>query len=634
MEHNYDRSPLTLRVDDLASSTSFYLAALQPLGYTFISQVQHQTSQSTSQAVGIGPENTERIDVFLSQSGHPSPTSTDPKFAHVVFPTTSRVAVRDFYTAALNAGGRPVSRPDWQGNSQETFAAIVADSDGNQIEVFYCDAVNETADINVDPNNGAIIPASRAEASINGWRENLPDASATTEAPRPRAPFTASKRTVLRTNGSPQPTPSMAPSRSGTYHSRREAPPLGTSTSAKAKSGSESTPAIDVPGGKAVVGTLLGAAAGAALAYTMTRSKQDSSRREGDFHAHMAERDRIKSEAKAHAMLYSTSPDSPWRSKARSGRQEFADRDSGYYSSSSRRDISPRGRAVRRSETFPQPSVSSVRSASSHGQKTTCMIEYPPKPVSEASYSERVRRSNRSETSQSTIRPSRNNEVAIITTKQRRGSPTQSSIRPPSPPPPPDARPRYSLSRSQSLRSNDRHSNPRPGGSKTAANPPPPSSYHPPTMVRRSSSVGSSGRRSRHDDDRAAASRRDSPPPSYRRSQVSERRDFATSSPDKPLSRAPSSRHSNAGSLALTSRALSAHTAKTGSRNVTESSHGALDDLETLAPDDSISCAPEDPPPRRSHAPASLSTSHRVSGSRRGVGHSSRTAGRSGLVAG
>lgn len=112
-----------ISVRDAKKAKAFYAAALRPLGY--------KVKYDFSDAAGF------------MEGGHTSFwIGKTAKFApmHVAFRAKSKKAVRDFYAAALKAGGKdngaPGPRPDY---SPDYWAAFVLDLDGNNIEAVYYD---------------------------------------------------------------------------------------------------------------------------------------------------------------------------------------------------------------------------------------------------------------------------------------------------------------------------------------------------------------------------------------------------------------------------------------------------------------------------------------------------------------
>ncbi|HLL22717.1 MAG TPA: VOC family protein [Kofleriaceae bacterium] len=108
-----------ISVSDLAKSIEFYKQALAPLGYELVMTFHGQVA-------GFGVAG--KPDFWISV-GQPKDQN------HVAFATKSRGLVREFYSAAIAAGGtdnggpglREMYHPDYYG-------AFVRDPDGHNIE--------------------------------------------------------------------------------------------------------------------------------------------------------------------------------------------------------------------------------------------------------------------------------------------------------------------------------------------------------------------------------------------------------------------------------------------------------------------------------------------------------------------
>lgn len=503
---------LTVPVNDLSSSTQFYLAALKPLGYCFISHVQHDTGHANTSAVGLGPEGTTRVDLFLSQSRGGRRRSPNNRVPHVVFPASARHVVRDFYAAALGAGGRPVDRPGDREDGR--FAATVADLDGNKIDVNF-EKAPASSDIGGDAPAAMLPSTQHAGGSIQQWRESI---SHTVPASATRDGSNLYERSTSRGRRPPSVAMSaQAPARSNSRRSDTAARP-------------SASPPADAAGGNKVVGTIIGAAAGAALAYTMVRSKQDSSSKERDFASRMAAKERLREEARQYAAKIDRARDVRRRS--------HADRDSGYYSENqpppAYREKSPTT-LVHRSTTYPQGRERGRSEAKR-------VLEYAPRTSSPTAYSQgTVRPPQRS---QSNRGRDREREGSYVT--RRLSSPSKYGP-PPSLPPLPASMSRKDTKSSQE-RARSRHTIP-------SVKERPPSSYHQPPH------------------------RSDVAPRTSRAASAHSSTHTAVYAPLPPASAAPSA--------ALTAKSLSKH-----DRARPDVDRGALDELKTVVPDDSISCVP------------------------------------------
>src|SRR3954468_24511382 len=103
--------------------------------------------------------------------------------AHIAFTAPSRAAVRAFYAAALNAGGRPNGAPACRTEDSEHFNAAVLDYDGNSIEVVFQNEPNLRGD-------GTVIEHSRVlkwqKSVAESYRGDRSVASARTSQTAPR----------------------------------------------------------------------------------------------------------------------------------------------------------------------------------------------------------------------------------------------------------------------------------------------------------------------------------------------------------------------------------------------------------------------------------------------------------------
>ncbi|CZR53022.1 uncharacterized protein PAC_02900 [Phialocephala subalpina] len=118
---------ISLPVSSLPGATTFYLAALKPLGYDIFMKLENTVGLTIKYD---GP------DFWLHQC--PSSQDKETQKTHIAFKGNSQNAVRDFYQAALKAGatdnGPPGERPQY---TKGYYAAYVLDLDGNNIECVY-----------------------------------------------------------------------------------------------------------------------------------------------------------------------------------------------------------------------------------------------------------------------------------------------------------------------------------------------------------------------------------------------------------------------------------------------------------------------------------------------------------------
>jgi catechol 2,3-dioxygenase-like lactoylglutathione lyase family enzyme len=117
---------VSIGVRDIAKTKRFYDAALQPLGYTCLSEGDG--------SLGYGRDV---VAFWISRTDRPVPAD-DASGLHFCLTAPARKSVDAFHAAALAAGGRdngkPGPRPDY---GDKYYAAFVVDPDGYRLEA-YC----------------------------------------------------------------------------------------------------------------------------------------------------------------------------------------------------------------------------------------------------------------------------------------------------------------------------------------------------------------------------------------------------------------------------------------------------------------------------------------------------------------
>ncbi|KAE8148529.1 glyoxalase family protein [Aspergillus avenaceus] len=230
-------SHLTLTVSDLPASTSFFLSCLKPLGYQFIGRHDNY--------LGFGQNPGEPADFWITEQKPGVPAGA----THVAFPAPSKDAVQTFFINALKAGGRIHGEPKTRDSETGYYSAAIIDGDGNSIEAVYRPSMS----------------SARSES----------------------APSMVTKATSKASSVKPG---SVAPSRSearsyvskATTAVERPAPSERGAPSAVSRGIQPSSPTYvvhhtaqktdDGKAAKTIVGSLLGAAAGAAIAYAMSKN--------------------------------------------------------------------------------------------------------------------------------------------------------------------------------------------------------------------------------------------------------------------------------------------------------------------------------------------------------------------------
>jgi catechol 2,3-dioxygenase-like lactoylglutathione lyase family enzyme len=112
----------TLAVSNYEKSKTFYLKALEPLGY-------HNNMEYGESA---GFNDGKNTDFWISK--HKTVVTT-----HLAFAAQDRAQVEAFYKAALAAGGKGNGEPGYRDYWPGYYAAFVHDPDGNNIEAVWYD---------------------------------------------------------------------------------------------------------------------------------------------------------------------------------------------------------------------------------------------------------------------------------------------------------------------------------------------------------------------------------------------------------------------------------------------------------------------------------------------------------------
>lgn len=108
-----------IAVSDLKRAKAFYEAALAPLSYILIMEIEGHA--------GFGRDG--RPDFWIHQGG-----ATAPR-VHVAFRADNRARVRDFHAAALRAGAKDNGSPGIrEAYHPSYYGAFVLDPDGHNVE--------------------------------------------------------------------------------------------------------------------------------------------------------------------------------------------------------------------------------------------------------------------------------------------------------------------------------------------------------------------------------------------------------------------------------------------------------------------------------------------------------------------
>jgi len=110
-----------IAVSQFEKSVRFYQAALAPLG------VRLEAHDPKGGSAGFGPPGAPGF--WIGKGSAPGPI-------HLAFQARTRAAVRQFYEAAMAAGGKDNGKPGLRENYSPTYyAAFVLDPDGHNVEV-------------------------------------------------------------------------------------------------------------------------------------------------------------------------------------------------------------------------------------------------------------------------------------------------------------------------------------------------------------------------------------------------------------------------------------------------------------------------------------------------------------------
>jgi catechol 2,3-dioxygenase-like lactoylglutathione lyase family enzyme len=114
-------------VSDLNRSSTFYSAALRPLGYNLTKDDKASAAFGVSE--GYGKSSDPGGDFWLSEGTPMRP------LAHFAFSAVSRIAVDEFFSVALAAGGKGNGGPALRTQYHPCYyAAFILDPDGYNIE--------------------------------------------------------------------------------------------------------------------------------------------------------------------------------------------------------------------------------------------------------------------------------------------------------------------------------------------------------------------------------------------------------------------------------------------------------------------------------------------------------------------
>ncbi|KAL1851923.1 hypothetical protein Plec18170_006226 [Paecilomyces lecythidis] len=239
-------SHLTLTVSQLPQSTSFFLSCLQPLGYHFIGRHEDY--------IGFGSQPGEPADFWITEEKPGVPAGA----AHVAFPAPSKDSVGSFFIQALKAGGKIHGEPKVRDADSGYFSAAVIDFDGNSIEAVYRPGSSSSRSAAGGRaltviKGGSVVNGGSVVSRVKSTRTESVYSSARSDFNKLGAP-----ESVVDIDRAPPSTVSYSMYQQQAYQPQQQ----------KADDGSKTA--------KTIIGTLIGATAGAAIAYAMTREASSS----------------------------------------------------------------------------------------------------------------------------------------------------------------------------------------------------------------------------------------------------------------------------------------------------------------------------------------------------------------------
>ncbi|KAL9100047.1 MAG: hypothetical protein Q9163_004523, partial [Psora crenata] len=217
-------SRIGLTVSHLPTSCSFFLAALSPLGYRCLG---HQGKD-----IAFG---TDSIEFFLHQQKESELVNP----LDIAFSASNRALVDEFFSAALTAGGRCQVEPALRQDEHPYYSATVLDFDDNRIKVMY--RVSDTRAQTSDLGGSDMQRISKWQSDVACNTDEQASHHQMSEAPR-----------VIVNNVTTTPAVEV-------YRVRQEMKGDGEIST------------------RAIISTILGASAGAAIAYAMAKSESEKS---------------------------------------------------------------------------------------------------------------------------------------------------------------------------------------------------------------------------------------------------------------------------------------------------------------------------------------------------------------------
>lgn len=245
---NVSMTPV-IEVSHLPSSASFYAAVCQPLGIHFIPQ----PSYSSSLDFGLPASPAGPCDILFTLT-----TNSQPQISLLKFRASSQAAVTEFHWRALQANYNSIVSTNLIKNTPDESIARITDLDGNMLEARFIRRSSTSVLTSAPPKETRrVLDWQRDVAKSLSGEENM-SASHSTRQSTPLVRSSSSRGQEIEQE------PRLL---------RRETVATSNPTARVAETSADNR-VISGISNQALIGTILGAAAGAALAYTMVKSEE------------------------------------------------------------------------------------------------------------------------------------------------------------------------------------------------------------------------------------------------------------------------------------------------------------------------------------------------------------------------
>lgn len=253
----------TIEVSHLASSSSFYAAVTQPLGIHFLC-----ASPSSPHSLHFGiPAQPSEILFTLTESHSPRPST-------ITLTASNSTQVANFHALALESNTHHST--NLIQHSSDAAVAKTTDLDGNMLEVRYARSPPRRGSVQAAPTTITTASTAKEARRVLDWQRDVAR-SISSQSPTPSRDQSPQRAMVLA-----PPQQEQAPSQVAPPPTEPDSrPALLRSATAPMMSAMYNEVSAALPerigeglSAQAIIGTILGAAAGAAVAYAMVRSEE------------------------------------------------------------------------------------------------------------------------------------------------------------------------------------------------------------------------------------------------------------------------------------------------------------------------------------------------------------------------